>query len=200
MGLVILLGLVLYALLAVVVVLLAIRHAKKNGRSATRWGWGAALVMYLIPFWDWLPTVAMHRYYCATEAGLRVYKTPEQWTKENPGAMETLVSRPISVPDRSERTDEDNWRLTFNLNQRIRLTNSHAGPLPFHRWGTEATLFDDQSKEVLVRSVDFYTAHERIGGGWKGWKFWLAMDHCSGYVEQSRNFGAYMEKVKGAPE
>jgi len=92
MGLVILGALVIYGLVSIVVVLLAIRHAKKNGKSATRWGWGAALVMYLIPFWDWLRTVAMHQYNCATQSGFWVYKTPEQWMKENPGIMESLVT------------------------------------------------------------------------------------------------------------
>jgi len=200
MGLVILGALALYLLLSVFVVIGATKYAKKNSKSAIRWGWGAALLMYLIPFWDWMPTVAVHQYYCATEAGFWVYKTPEQWKKENPGVMETLVAKTISVPDRTERTDEDNWRFTFNLNQRISLTNSHAGPLPFHRWKTESTLIDGQSEVVLVKSVDFYTAQTRAGGGWRGWKFWLAIDHCSRYSENSRDFGAYLAIFKGVSQ
>lgn len=199
MGLVILGALAPYALASVVVVLLTIRHAKKSGKSATRWGLGAALVMYMIPFWDWLPTVVMHQYHCATEAGFWVYKTPEKWMKERPGVMESLVPRRIGVPDRTERTDEDNWRLTFDLNQRISLVNSHAGPLAFHRWKTEATLVDGGSSEVLVRSVDFYTAQTRAGGGWRGWKFWLAVDHCPGYAGHSEQFQEYLAQIKGTP-
>src|ERR1035437_1593300 len=81
----------LYLLISIAVVRWAIRYAWKNGKSAKRWGWGVALVMYLIPFWDWLPTVATHQFYCAKDAGFSIYKTPEQWKAENPGVIETLV-------------------------------------------------------------------------------------------------------------
>jgi hypothetical protein len=37
----------------------AIRYARKNGKSAKRWGWGAAIVMYSIVFWDWIPTILL---------------------------------------------------------------------------------------------------------------------------------------------
>ncbi|MBK7764911.1 MAG: hypothetical protein IPI44_01795 [Sulfuritalea sp.] len=93
MGILIVGAMGLYLLIAFGVVIGAISHARKHGKSTKRWGWGAALVMYLIPFWDWIPTVAVHQYYCATEAGFWVYKTPEQWKKENPGVMETLVAQ-----------------------------------------------------------------------------------------------------------
>ena len=197
MGLVIIAALALYLVLSIVVVVGAIKHAKRTGKSVQRWGWGAALVMYLIPFWDWIPTVALHQYYCKTEAGFWVYKTVEQWKQENPGVAETLIAKTITVPDKTERANEDNWKFMFNVNERIQLTNAHAGPLPLHKWRTEATLVDSKSGEVLVRSIDFYTAQTRAGGGWRGWKFWLAIDHCPSYTEGSKNFGAYLAKVKG---
>ena len=40
--------------------------------------------MYNLMFWGLIPTLAMHKYYCATHAGFWVYKTPEQWMKQNP--------------------------------------------------------------------------------------------------------------------
>ena len=52
----------LYLLVSIGVVLWAIGHARKHGKSAKRWGWGAVFVMYNLVFWDWLPTVAMHKY------------------------------------------------------------------------------------------------------------------------------------------
>ncbi len=87
MGFVVLMVMGVYLLISLGVVMWAIRHAKKNGKSAKRWGWGAALVMYLIPFWDWIPTVAVHQYYCAKDSGFWVYKTLDQWKAENPGVM-----------------------------------------------------------------------------------------------------------------
>ena len=101
MGLVILGVLTLYFLLSVVVVIGAINHAKMNGKSVKRWGWGTAIVMYLIPFWDWIPTVAVHHYYCAKESGFWVYKTLDQWKVENPGVAETLVANKevVTIPN-----------------------------------------------------------------------------------------------------
>jgi hypothetical protein len=177
MGLVILGALVLYVLISIVVVLLAIRHAKKSGKSATRWGWGAALVMYLIPFWDWLPTVAMHQYYCATEAGFWVYKTPEQWIRENPGVMETLVTQE-GVPS-TRQGDMKNHTDTYVLNERFSwIVKRNNEPL-LNRWWHEQMVTDTKTNEVLARYVDLSTAQTRAGGGWYGWKFWLHSEHCA---------------------
>jgi hypothetical protein len=81
----------IYLLISIIVVSLVVRLARKNGLRVKRWGWGAAFVMWLIPFWDWLPTIAVHQYYCATQSGFWVYKTLDQWKKENPGVFETLA-------------------------------------------------------------------------------------------------------------
>lgn len=198
MGLVILGALILYLLISIAIVIGAIKYARLNGKSAKRWGWSAALVMYLIPLWDWIPTVATHQYYCATESGFWVYKTLDQWKKENPGVMETLVAKTIIVADKRERTDEDNWKSIYFLNDHFEQSFEHKGPMPLHNWRTEVTLTDSRSSEILVRSVDFYTAQTRAGGGWRGWKFWLAMDHCSSHAESSRNFGTYLAAIKGS--
>jgi len=64
MGLVVFGVMALYLIVSIIVVVVAVRAAKKRGKTPC-----AAVVMYLIPFWDWLPTVAAHKYYCATEAG-----------------------------------------------------------------------------------------------------------------------------------
>lgn len=199
MGLVIVVALALYLLISIFVVIGAVKHAKKNGKSAKRWGWSAALVMYLIPFWDWIPTVAVHQYYCSTEAGFWVYKSVDQWKQENPGVMEKLVPRSIAtVRIRDERIDENNWKSSHELNDRFEYSYEHRGPLPMYRWGTEVTLKDGKTNEVLVRSIDFYTAQIRSGGGWRGWKFWLSMDHCSTYLDNSKKFSAYLTNIKGS--
>ena len=46
--------------------------------------------MYNLVFWDWIPTVLVHKYYCATEAEFTAYKTFGEWDKENPGVKNTL--------------------------------------------------------------------------------------------------------------
>ena len=91
MGFVIIGVFLIYLMISIWAVRSAIRYARGTGRNTWVWGGLTALIMYLIPFWDWLPTVAMHRYYCEKEAGFWVYKSLEQWKEENPGVMETWL-------------------------------------------------------------------------------------------------------------
>jgi hypothetical protein len=174
MGLVIVGALALYLLISVVVVIGAIKYAKQNGRSTKRWGWSAVLVMYLIPFWDWMPTIATHQYYCATESGFWVYKTLGQWKKENPGVAEVLVEN-LSV---TRRGDMDNFTDTYFLNQRINKVVKQHGKFIFNRWRHEQEVVDTKTNEVLARHVNFSTAQILVGGGWYGWKFWLRNARC----------------------
>jgi hypothetical protein len=84
-GLMYLLALLLYLALSIAVVVAVGRWAKRSGKK--RWAWmsGAGLVMYLLVFWDLVPTIVMHRYLCSTYAGVTVHKTPEAWLAENRG-------------------------------------------------------------------------------------------------------------------
>ena len=178
MGLVILGALALYLLISIAVVVGAVKHAKKTGKSVKRWGAGAALVMYLIPFWDWLPTVAVHQYYCRTEAGFWVYKTVDQWKQENPGVMETLVANKGAPSTR--QGDMTNYTDTYFLNQRFNWVIERFNAPLFNLWRHEQKVVDAKTNDVLARYVDFSTAQIRVGGGWYGWKFWLHNEHCIG--------------------
>ncbi|MBY0267102.1 MAG: hypothetical protein K2W84_11860 [Burkholderiales bacterium] len=175
MGLAILGALVLYLLISIAVVVGAIKYAKNNGKSARYWGWSAALVMYLIPFWDWIPTVAVHQYYCKTESGFWVYKTLDQWKKMNPGVAEALVEN-LSV---IRLGDKENFTDTYFINQRINKVVKKYGKFMFNRWRHEQEIVDTKTNEVLARHVNFSTAQILVGGGWYGWKFWLRNSSCS---------------------
>lgn len=204
MGLVIFGAMALYLVLAIFVVTGAIGHARKNGKSVNRWGWGAALVMYLIPFWDWIPTVAMHQYYCATEAGFWVYKTPEQWMKENPGVVETLVEN-----NKSPEGISPNWphesRPDMNIahiNQRFGMgykdhfSSQEESQLFLHVWRWKYELLDRKTGDVLARQVDFSTGNGRIGGE-PPIKFWLQSEHCVSSKEHSQKFLEFIRPLKG---
>lgn len=192
-GIVVIPAVMLYLLLSIVVVHLAIRYARKSGRSAKRWGWGAVLVMYLIPFWDWLPTMATHHYYCAKDAGFWVYKTVDQWEAENPGVMEALVYKKdmphIQTP----------YGRANVLNQRFLHIYKQEGPLPFNRWRIQTEIRDVKNGEVIARQVDFSTSHKRRQAGWSGWKFWLDSKRCS--IESHRDEGSFEQitsQIEGA--
>ena len=90
MGIVLAGAFALYLLISIGVVTLAVKSARQQGANAKGLGWTAALVMYLIPFWDLLPTIAADQYNCARYAGLFVYKTVDRWKELNPGVFETL--------------------------------------------------------------------------------------------------------------
>lgn len=182
----------LYLLIAVVIVRWAIRYARDNGRSAKRWGWGAALVMYLIPFWDWLPTVATHQYYCAKDAGFWVYKTVDQWKAENPGVMEGLVANKVWLHQQIDGKD------IAIINQRMRLVYAERNELFLHRWPDIRELVDAKNNEVLARYVDFSTSQERGHAGWSGWKFWLHNESCVSGRGKAIEFGKYYLQFKGS--
>ena len=173
-GLAYLVAFAVYLLISFGVVKWAISFARKNGKSAKRWGWGAAFVMYSIVFWDWLPTVAVHQYYCAEDSGFWVYKTLDQWKAENPGVMEGLhqVLQPIQ-------------RMPYGymdiLDERFATEIHRKIPVPLLTTKVdEELLVDRKTGEVLAKEV-------RVGSGVGNMvvgarlKFWLDQKPCNTY-------------------
>lgn len=191
MGLVIFGAMALYLVIAIFVVTGAVSHARKNGQSVKRWGWGAALVMYLIPFWDWIPTVAMHQYYCATEAGFWVYKTPEQWKKENPGAAEALSWK--ETPDYTYLPDGTR-RAT--LNERIVKDVSIHRSVLISTYQQQEKFVDLLSGEIMAKRISIGSGYGNLGVGgndWRALKFWLSLDSC---VPETNRFNKYFNEIQ----
>lgn len=187
--------LVLIALAFVVVITVAVAYAARTGRSKWRWALAGFLLVYLPIFWDWIPTVVAHKYYCATEAGFWVYKTLEQWKQENPGVAETLVANK-GDPHKFEG-DMNNYTTTHFQNSHFNLIVRHNGKFLFNRWRHEQEVVDTKTGEVLARYIDFSTSQERRQAGWSGWKFWLDSRDCTGGREQASNFIKFFEEIKG---
>ena len=165
MGIIIVPAIALYLLISVGVVVWAIKHAKKNGKSVKRWGSSAALVMYLIPFWDWIPTVAVHQYYCATESGFWVYKTVDQWKAENPGVMEGLDRNP---PDQFRISSlADNKKRYLLLPDGTNLIASYdvRGDLmfvTFDKSGDSAGYWLNQRINWIINQVSYFPLNHMI--------------------------------------
>ena len=193
-GLSYLVALAVYLLISVAVVRGAIGYARKNNKSAKRWGWGAAFVMYSIVFWDWIPTVTVHQFYCAKDSGFWVYKTLDQWKAENPGVMETLVANK-GDPSTSQG-DMQNFIDTHFWNQRIISKFEKSGPFIYKVWRHEQTIIDAKTGEVLSRFVDFSTGNGHVGGE-PELRFWLHSDGCVGSDEQARKYVAFVKQFKG---
>jgi len=109
-GLIVLLLIAAYLAISVMVVKKTMIWAQSSGRSPRRWGWIAGLTMYLLVFWDLIPTVLLHQYLCATEQGLWIYKTVEEWQRENPG-----VARGVAAGESGggRNTGVDKFRATI---------------------------------------------------------------------------------------
>lgn len=179
-----------YVFACIAVVRFAKRWARENGRSVKRWGWGAALAVTLPVFWDFIPTVLLYQYLCATEQGVWIYKTVEQWQQENPGVAETLTWSKVSP-----NYYAPGIRFGMVLNQRFVWEQEIRHPvalLPVRV--TETRIMDRGRRETVAKLVT-------IGAGYGNplvaqdgsWKIWLSMPSCmEGYDE----FSAYQTQVK----
>ncbi|MDT8375736.1 MAG: hypothetical protein RQ867_03245 [Mariprofundaceae bacterium] len=188
MGLVIFGVMALYLIVSIIVVTVAARAAKKRGKSPWYWGAGAALVMYLIPFWDWIPTVVAHKYYCSTEAGFWVYKTVDQWKAENPGVAEILVEHKGNSTD---RTGNDNGFTNKQiLNQRFQWITQKQKILPLismYRWKKEII---DVDNGVVARQIDFSS-----GESYAGLKFWINEGSCPNGIDDRAKLYQFVDAI-----
>lgn len=190
-GLIVLLLIAAYLAISVVVVKKAMRWAQSSGRSARRWGWIAGLAMYLLVFWDLVPTIALHQYLCATKQGLWIYKTVEEWQRENPGVAETLAPFEKLV-----QFNMPGMQSSYMLNRRIaRVVLTKRKPIPFLPvFETEERILDREKDEVLARYVRIGSGYGSLALGSEGaWKFWLTLPDCnqhrqlfSGYTNRFR--------------
>lgn len=183
------------ALVVVLVVMgLAAYFAKASGKSPIKWALLAALVLFV--FWDYYPTKWAHQYYCEKEAGFWVYKSADQWKKENPGVLETLVA---NKGDPSERNgDIVNYTDTYFVNHRFSLVVKHNGQHLLNRWRHERELVDTKTNGILGRYVDFSTSQDQPQAGWSGWKFWLDNRNCDNGRDRLISFGKFYLQFKGA--
>lgn len=69
-----------YLLVALLVTYFVVKLAGKGGalrRGKFIAGFFTLFVFWLIPFWDWIPTVVYHKHLCDTEAGTKIYRSVE---------------------------------------------------------------------------------------------------------------------------
>lgn len=151
LGLAVLLAIGIYLAISALVVWFAVRWARKHNRKPWVWGGLAAFAMYNLVFWDLIPTLIMHKYYCATGAGFWVYKTPEQWMKENPGVRDTLRE---SLKPKSQELTNGWYRYWKNQRfyQEVRQSKNYAHAIGY----AEQQFFDAKTGGLLARSIDYW--------------------------------------------
>lgn len=201
MGLMVLGALAVYLLVSIWLIFGVLNWAAKNKRSGW-WGVLAAFVMYNLVFWDLIPTLVMHKYYCSTQAGFWVYKTPEQWKAENPElTTEDLVllgdsKNMLSDFHEFKPLKSDPNKEVLMINQRIYQDNSYEKNItsfvPIHK---STTFFADiKNDQKLAEEITFGSGYgsPMTTGGILGLKGWLENSTCSNsnyvYPPQLINF------------
>ena len=193
-GLIFLAIIVGYYLLAVAVTRFAFRGAARLGLSPLLqklFGLGGFLLVVLPVFWDFVPTVVTWRSYCNQDAGLKVYKTVEQWKQENPGVAETLTySDRISDLETFEGGDR------YLLNQRFSWETRRKIPKAWGIHQSDETLIDRQTMQVIAHYRNYSTAvyGSMTGGAVRGlrdWKLWMARNTCEADEQRRPQYNAF---------
>jgi hypothetical protein len=183
-GLIYLVAFAVYLLVAFLIVRATVRWAKRTGRSPTTWGWGSALAIYLLVFWDHLPTLIAHEVLCRTVPDVKIYKTFEQWKAEHPGE-----ARPVAIAPGGGFQKDREGRYVSMANSRfgIRTVSTRIGPLSTSI--TREQIIDLPTEEVLVERVMTGSGYGSLGASssWQAMKIWLNLDGC---VPDSMRFHA----------
>ncbi|MDE2309287.1 MAG: hypothetical protein KGL01_00480 [Betaproteobacteria bacterium] len=178
-------GLIVFGLLGIYLLLLAWATRRGWRWGVEKKGWtgrkrylGAVigfLIVYLPVFWDFIPTLVVHQYYCAKDSGFWVYKTLDQWKAENPGVMEGL-----------HQILQPNQRMPYSdlsiLDERFAIETHRREPVPLLSTQiAERLLVDRKTGEVLAKGVDVGSGYGNLAVGAESlhaYKFWLSIKPC----------------------
>jgi len=144
-----------------------------------------AFVMYNLVFWDFIPTLFAHKYYCETEAGFWVYQTPEQWKKSSLGGQaeklitygKTIDQMPLVVLN----PGTDSAIGIRKINERIYKAFDIRGIPSIFPIQKQMTYFADIGDgKKLAELIDFSSGYGNpmTTGGILGFKSWVARDGC----------------------
>lgn len=175
MGLIFISVVLLYVLLAVAVTVWAAKWAKKHKRRPWLWCSFSVLLMYLIAAWEQIPTYLVGKYYCAS-SGLTVYKTPEQWIKDNPGVAQTLNPKSVSEGRDLGKAGHDTY-LNERIIMKVRFKDFASVPVSLSRY----ELVDSKTAEVLARYKAVVTGYKQ---GVQAFKLWVGGLKCSDQFPQ----------------
>lgn len=169
-GLIYLAAGLIYLLITFLFTVQAVKLARRRGLAGWKWGLPVFLVMFLLVFWDWIPTVAVHNYYCAKYAGLTVHATPDEWVAENPGVEENLTW--VESADRFDA----NGQVTYILNERLNLISSWV-KLPLSMSMKVQQIVDQGTGDIVAERKDVFAGVQPIGLGIRSirdLKIWLS--------------------------
>jgi hypothetical protein len=180
-GLVVLFAAALYVALSVAIVRGFVAWARRTGRSAKRWGGGAAFMLAMLVFWDALPTLVAHEYLCRTQVHSSVYQSADRWRPGySPDTPEE--SRPVAV----SRSKASHWNKLDHPQLEVRSSSDYVGPLTTFFYTSQ--LIDTTNEQVLIerKSVGSGVGAFSRGDSVAALKPWLDLDRCAYESESYR--------------
>lgn len=150
---------------------------------------GAALVLLPV-FWDVPPTLIAHRYYCATDAGAHVYKSPQQWYGEKSGKVIPLAPQVVETDE--ERRQGSMMEVDHDLryNTGLIVLNARAIDIFLTIKRHRLRLIDPLSGEVLVENIDY----SAFSYGFK--RPWFSRSGCDNLRANLPSFKSVKEEFK----
>jgi len=153
---------------------------------------------------EYFRTKAAFNSYCNKDAGVWIYKTVDQWKKENPGVAETLM--PYTYKDRPKNKAEvqikRDERIGINqyLNPRFIWISKQAGPTKTNVFKHTDEIIDIKTGEVMARWINFSSGYGNpflsAPYGLASYKVWLAEDKGLNYDKNFRLFFDYLASIK----
>lgn len=179
--------------------------AKRGWQGKKRW-LGAAigfLIVYLPVFWDWIPTVVAHKYYCETEGGFWVYETPTDWKKSNSDLtsndLKPLGSNEETLWDFPYRPLNNGSKNVLMINKRIYLDSINEKNfiriLPIQKRTT--FIADGYSQKKLAEAVTFSSGYSNpmTIGSLQGFKGWLNNPSCGLKGKDGEDVIIFIKKI-----
>ncbi|MCD2452586.1 hypothetical protein GO003_019565 [Methylicorpusculum oleiharenae] len=144
----------------------------------------AALIMYNLVFWDWIPVILIHKHLCETEGGFWVYKTPGQWVKEHPEVLgqDWGDSSKVKLEKLNENYQPDksfhNAINRYWYSQWIYMDSVQPVNVSFIGTVTkiERRLVEAKTGQILANSINFQRGGSFHAGNYK---FWLNIGNAS---------------------
>lgn len=140
-----------YIFVSILLVHGSVKVAKRAGRNPWLPGISVALFMYLLVFWDFIPVQVKHHNLCKEQGGFWIYKTPEEWFKENPDAIGKYWKNPEKFVPPEEIEGWSRSRLSDYIYFETRLDRNYAHAIRKY----EERLVDARTGKILAHMIDF---------------------------------------------
>ena len=181
-GLIVIIIVFIYVLFSIWLSGKVAKAAKEKGKSGALWGVSTLIIMSLLVFWDYIPTVVIHSNYCDKYAGFTVNKSVAEWKKENIGEINIIPMK------RNAKWKLNNNVVELHFNDRFSSITIEEDK-SFAVTKRKFQFIDKKNNQVLAEYIDFSTQK----GPAKNYKPWLKINNCSKAKTNEYNYSSFIE-------